>query len=139
MSRFKKIPLKREEKIIYGDGIVDSIVIHAVSEIPYVALNTKTSSGSNTNSSVKVAVNKDGVNVDVCVKIHYSQSVSDMAFRIQENIRHNVETMTEYHILSVNVYVKGLLYDEVKDIKPIKEKETKTVKEQTELNISDKA
>jgi uncharacterized alkaline shock family protein YloU len=64
------------------------------------------------SSAIKVSFDKDGVHVDVAVKIHYSQCVSDLAFKIQEAIRHNVEAMTEYHIASVNVNVKGIMFDD---------------------------
>lgn len=113
MARFKKFPQNSHEgKIIYGDGIVDGIVLLAVSEIPYVDLFAIAPRKKMRSSAIKVSFDKDGVHVDVAVKIHYSQCVSDLAFKIQEAIRHNVEAMTEYHIASVNVNVKGIMFDE---------------------------
>ena len=50
--------------------------------------------------------------MDVKVKIHFTQCVSDMAFKIQETIRHNIESMTDYRVAGVNVIVKGVLFDE---------------------------
>ena len=58
------------------------------------------------------------VSVDVIVKVHYSQSVTDTAFKIQEVIRHSVESMTEYQINNVNVIVKGVIFDEIITDKP---------------------
>ncbi len=113
MARFKKFPQNSHEgKIIYGDGIVDGIVLLAVSEIPYVDLFAIAPRKKMRSSAIKVSFDKDGVHVDVAVKIHYSQCVSDLAFKIQEAIRHNVEAMTEYHIASVNVNVKGIMFDD---------------------------
>ncbi len=119
MAHFKKLPQKKEGKIVYCDGIIDGIVVLALAEIPYVELYSPIAKKNNQSSSVKVNLDKDGVNVDIYVKIHYSQSISDMAFKIQESIRHNVEAMTEYHILSVNIIVKGLLFDSKVDNKSI--------------------
>ena len=114
MAQFKKIPLKqRESKIIYGAGIVDEIVKLAVSELENVELcNSSLKNDKVKGSAIKVTVDKDGVHVQVEVKIHYNQCVSDVAFKIQEAVRHNVEAMTEYHVASVNVVFDGVSFDD---------------------------
>ena len=113
MARFKKTnPEKKEGKIIYGEAIIDNIVCLTVEEIPYVELFHKVS-GKRKNSAVTVYLDKKGVDVDICVKIHFSQRVSEVVFTIQEAIRHNVESMTEYKIQSVNVIVMGVIFGEV--------------------------
>ena len=35
-----------------------------------------------------------------------------MAFKIQESIKHNVESMTEYKIAQVDVKVLGVIFDD---------------------------
>lgn len=114
MARFKKLPINTHEgKIIYGDGIVDGIVLLAIQEIPFVELYATAPSNKMTSSAIKVKFEKDGVHVDVNVKIHFSQSVADTSFKIQESVRHNVESMTEYHVASVNVLISGIIFDEI--------------------------
>ncbi len=117
MVRFKNIPVKESEgKLTYGHDIVDGIVILAVNEIPYVELFTSTNTQKMKNKSVKILFDKDGVHVDVFVKVHFTQGISDVAFKIQEAIRHNVEAMTEYKIASVNVSVKGVSFEEKQSV-----------------------
>lgn len=117
LKTFKRI--RQEDKITYGDKIVDGIVSLAISEIPFVEfyypvyITPKKSS-----KAIKVSFDKDMVSVDVIVKVHYSQSVTDTAFKIQEVIRHSVESMTEYQINNVNVIVKGVIFDEIITDKP---------------------
>lgn len=121
MARFKKKPHNiREGKLIYNTSIVDGIVLLAVQEIPYVELFAVSPRSKMRSSAIKVTSDKDGVHIDVAIKIHYSQSVSDTAFKIQEAVRHNIEAMTEYHIASVNVLVCGIMFDD-----KIEEKTTK--------------
>ena len=111
MVRFKKLPLKENEgKITYGENIVDGIVLLAVDEIPYVELYHPASHRKMNSPAIDVKMEKDGVHVEVTVKVHYSQSISDLAFKIQESIRHNVEAMTEYRIANVNVVVRGVSF-----------------------------
>ena len=118
MARFKKIPQNiHEGKITYNHSIVDGIVLLAVQEIPYIQLYSVAPRNKMHSSAIKVTSDKDGVHIDVSVKIHYTQSVSDTAFKIQEAVRHNVEAMTEYHIASVNVSVCGILLDEITEEK----------------------
>lgn len=114
MARFNFYQKKKEDKIVYGDGIVDGIILLAVSELPNVELFTSKSSNKKKNNSIKVDLSKDGLEIDVYVKIHYSLSVSDIAFKIQETIRHNIESMTDYHIKFVNVNVVGVFFEEKK-------------------------
>ena len=113
MARFKKFPIDSHEgKIVYADGIVDGIVLLAMREVPNVELYSPVQSEKMSNKSINVAIEKDGVHVDVVVKIHYTQSVSEVAFKIQEAIRYNVEAMTEYRVASVNVSVKGVILED---------------------------
>lgn len=119
MAHFKKLPQRENEgKIIYGDGIVDGIVMLAVSELEYIELYNTPSRGKMRSSAIKVDFDKDGVHVEVAIKIHFTQNVSDMAFKVQEVVRHNVEAMTEYHVASVNVIVNGVMFNEQPVITP---------------------
>ena len=109
MARFKNIPVNSHEgRITYGSGIVDEIVFLAINEIPNVSLYTK----SKQSKAVRVVFANDGVHVDVQVKTHYAELISEVAFKIQESIRHNVEVMTEYRIANVNVSINGVILED---------------------------
>lgn len=137
MARYNFYQKKKEDKIVYGDGIVDDIILLAVSELSNVELITNKTPNKKTRS-IKVNLAKNGLEIEVYVKIHYSLSVSDIAFKIQETIRHNIESMTDYHIKSVNVNVVGVFFEEKKSTKQIietnKTETTKTVTETVKDN-----
>ena len=108
----KKYPIKEPaDKLVYGNGIVDEIVLLAVAEVPYAQIYSG-SHGYMAKNDVKVVIDRESVTVDVTVKVHYTQSVSEMAFKIQEAVKHNVEAMTDYRVNAVNVIVKGVLFDD---------------------------
>lgn len=116
MARFKKIPqTERVGKIVYGNGIVEGIVELSVSELEDVEFVSAGIDKKIKPGAIKVIFDKDGVNVDVSVKIHYTQRVPDVAFKIQEAIRHSVEAMTEYHVAGVNVNINGIMFEEKKE------------------------
>lgn len=112
--RVKKFrPRESRDKLVYGDGIVEGIVLLAVSEIPYAEIYRGVMGKRPAENAVKVVIDKTNVTVDVTVSIHYSQCVSDMAFKIQEAVKYNVESMTDYNVISVNVNVKGVTFSEL--------------------------
>jgi uncharacterized alkaline shock family protein YloU len=116
MKRFKNYPKKtKEDKIVYGDGIVEGIVLLAMAEVQNAELCSNVSYVKNTSKAIKVDFNNKGVSIEVMVKIQYTQKVTDMAFRIQEVIRHNIESMTDYHVESVNVIVNDVLFTDSVD------------------------
>ncbi len=120
MAHFKKIvKKKREGKVVYGDKIVNGIVYLALAEIPYVELYSSSNRSKAKKNAINVFFDKAGVHIEVVVKVHYSQCVSDTAFKIQEAVRHNVETMVDYHVAGVNVIVKGVLFGEIQQEKPV--------------------
>ncbi len=107
MSYLKKFPTPKQSdgKVSYGSGILNNIIKFAVDEIPDVSLMPS-------SNPIDFLFDKDGVAVDVNIKINYTCNVSEMAFKVQEAIRHNVEAMTEYKITTVNVNVKDVFFDD---------------------------
>lgn len=112
--RVKKFrPRENRDKLIYGDGIIEGIVKLAVSEIPFAEIYRGVMGKSSPEDAIKVVIDKSNATVDVTVSIHYSQSVSDMAFKIQEAVKYNVESMTDYNVVAVNVNVKGVTFEDI--------------------------
>ena len=115
MARFIKIPQVNEGKIIYSDDIINGIVFLAVQEIPHIELDTKDGNSISKNNAIKVKREKDGIHIDITVKIRDTQNVSDTAFKIQEAVRHNLEAMTEYRAASVNIHISGVEFVDVEE------------------------
>lgn len=134
MAHFKrKLQKEREVKIIYNKAIIEDIVCLALQDVVNVELYSKNSYRLLKRDAVKIEFNKEGVVIDIAVKIHYTQSVSDMAFKIQEIIRHDIESMTEYKIASVNVNVKGVVFEEIKKEVPVNNENA--IKEEVESSV----
>lgn len=112
MARFKKIPQVQEGKLFYADEVLYNIVVCAVKEIPNVVLEDRSPIKTRSNA-ITVKKEKDGIHVEVVVKIHYLQSVTDMAFKIQEAIRHSIENMTENRVANVNVTISGVAFEDI--------------------------
>lgn len=118
MSVFKHIPTGGQKgKITYNAGIVSGIVSLAVSEVDGVALLYKKKRGfikrsGTKKEGVKINFEDDGIYVDVSIKVYYGYNVPDIAFKIQQNIKHNVESMSEFKIANVDVHVLGVIFQE---------------------------
>ena len=103
----KKTPIIKTGSISYGRNVVRNIISLAAKEISGVsALHGK---------GIHTEVYGENINVDVYIVMEYGYSVPDVAYRVQENIKRGVETMTEYRIETVNVNVLGVRFpkDEV--------------------------
>ena len=89
-------------KVTYDSGIVNGIVALAINEVDGVyLLNTK-------NKGVKLEFEKDGIVADISVKVDYGYNVASLAFRIQQSIKHNVESMIKFKVDKINVHIQDV-------------------------------
>ena len=92
---------KSKGRVSYGKNVVLSIVTLAVKEISGVA--------SLAGKGVRTETVGNKINVDVFVNLNIGSSVSDVAFKVQENIKRSVESMTEYKVGTINFNVLGVV------------------------------
>ena len=62
------------------------------------------------NNGVKIQIEEEDVNLDVMVTIKYGMSIPDTAFKVQENVKNTVETMTGLKVSQVNIYIQGISF-----------------------------
>ena len=111
MANYKLLPeAERKGKVTYNTGIVKGIVVLAVSEVQGVSL--KKEGKKDKLDLIKVDFNGDVVSVDVSVDVTYGHNVPDVAFDIQESVKHNVEAMSKYKVGSVDVHIDGVNFSE---------------------------
>ncbi len=61
---------------------------------------------------LKVEVNENReVNIDLHIVVEYGARIPDVAWKIQERIKHNVENMTGLHVQEINIHVQGVSFD----------------------------
>lgn len=58
----------------------------------------------------------DDVYVEVFVNVLFGYSVKDVAFRVQENIKSSIESMTDFKVASINVNVTGVVFSTVEEV-----------------------
>jgi len=94
-------------KITYNPNIVSGIVALAINEVDGVSLlNTK-------NKGIKLNFDKQGIVADISVKVNSDCNVSSLAFKIQQSIKHNVESMTKYKVAKVDVHIQDVNFPDV--------------------------
>ncbi len=93
--------------VTYGHNVVTSIVGLAAQEIKgVVGLQGK---------GIRTETIGNTINVDVFINVSFNVKCSDVAFRVQENIKRSVETMTSFKVGVVNVNIMGVAFDEKGD------------------------
>lgn len=103
MAIFRRVPPDGQKgKVSYNSGIVSKIISLAVSEIDGVEMVPGKKRG------LRLYFEKDGVYADISVRVDYGYNVPEVAFKIQQSVKHNVEAMTKYKVAKVDVYVVGV-------------------------------
>jgi len=87
---------------VYGRKVINSIIALAAKEISGVA--GLVGKGFRTEFS--------GIRVDVDVYVNVCDGVNcpEVAFRVQENIKRNVESMTAFKVGAINVNILGVMF-----------------------------
>ena len=100
MAQQKKTPIIKIGSISYGRNVVRNIISLAAKEISGVAALH--------GRGIRLEVYGKTINCDIYVVTEYGYSVPDVAYRVQENIKRGVETMTEYKVETININVLGV-------------------------------
>lgn len=124
MAKKVKIVVTEEDSfkdnVTYKKNVVMSIVSLATQEISGIASISRKSVSAirsafskNINRGIIVDFENNNAKIDVFVNVKFGCSVKDVAFRVQENIKSSVESMTEYKVEAVNVHVVGVNFSEI--------------------------
>lgn len=91
-------------EVNYGRKVVVSIISLAVMEIRGVArLQGK---------KVRTEFIGDKINIDVFIDVQIGFNCADIAYRVQENIKRNVESITSFKTGTINVNILGVVFGE---------------------------
>lgn len=122
MAKKVRVVVEDEEtkdSVTYKKKVVISIVSLATQEINGIASISRNSVSAikstfskNINRGIIVGFENNQVTIDVFVNVKFGYSVRDVSFRVQENIKSSVESMTEYKVSAVNVHVVGVTFSE---------------------------
>ena len=109
-----------KDNVTYKKHVVMSIVSLATQEINGIASISrksvsmiKSALSKNINRGIIVNFENNNAKIDVFVNVKFGFSVKDVAFRVQENIKSSVESMTEFKVESVNVHVVGVNFSDI--------------------------
>lgn len=110
---------KSKDNVTYKKNVVISIVSLATQEINGIASISRNSVSAirstfskNINRGIIVEFEENKVMIDVFVNVKFGYSVRDVSFRVQENIKSSVESMTEFKVAGINVHVVGVTFSE---------------------------
>ncbi|MBQ7579235.1 MAG: Asp23/Gls24 family envelope stress response protein [Clostridia bacterium] len=118
MANKKKVYESNEWKLSYKRNVVFSIVNLATQEINGIAglsvegVNSfKKVFDKNYHKGVLIEFVENSVYVDVYVNVLFGYSVKDVAFRVQENVKSSIESMTDFKVEKINVHVMGVVFN----------------------------
>lgn len=105
----------KDGALSYKKPVVLQIIELAAKEIAGVASLSTTNFingiAKKTKRGIVVAYLEDGLIIDIYINILFGYAVNDVSFRIQENVKRSVESMTEFKVKLINVHVSGVLFE----------------------------
>lgn len=110
-KHYKKEDNDNNGKVAYNEDILKSIVGLSVSSVEGVKVKYKGNDKSKLEG-VKIISDKDNISVDVTVDMYYGYNIPEVAYFIQQSIKHNVETMSKFRIVKVDVHVDSVEFNE---------------------------
>ena len=112
-----KVSHEKGGKLSYQRSVVVQIIELAAKEIAGVAsfgvgasLAIKSAFSKKYKKGIYLNFTEDGVETTVYLNALFGHSVNEVAFRVQENIKKSVESMTEYKVKRINVVVVGVKF-----------------------------
>lgn len=73
--------------------------------------------GNNYYEGVKLTNNNGKFSVDVYINVYYGYNVSEIAYRVQENIKNSLSSMIDVELDKINVHVLGVDFIKEEDNK----------------------
>lgn len=64
---------------------------------------------------IKVNQGDDGISIDIYIVVEYGIKIPEVAWDIQENVKKEVESMTEAVVKAVNIHVQGVHFTDEED------------------------
>lgn len=62
----------------------------------------------NLSKGVKVEVGEEEAAIDIYVVVNYGSNIAEIGSKVQDNVKKSVETMTDLHVVEVNVNIQGV-------------------------------
>ena len=104
-------------QITYANEVIATIVSVATTEVEGIsgiagsgAISGILAKGK-TPRGVKVDMNGEDINVDVSVTVDYGMPIQKVVRNAQENVRKAIESMTDLHVVRVDVHVQGVSFE----------------------------
>jgi len=108
--------------ITFNDHIILSVISLATKEIAGVSsMNTKYMSvltrwfNKNYSDGVKISYLNNSMTVDVYINVFFGYNVSEISYRVQENIKNSIASMIDINIDKINVHVIGVDFSRSED------------------------
>ena len=118
-KKVKNLVSENDGDLSYKKDIVVQIIELSAKEISGVTsfssslgLSIKSLFSRKLKKGISINFTDEGLVIDTYLNILFGHSVNDVAFRVQENIKRSVESMTEFKVKTVNVHVYGVSFQQ---------------------------
>ncbi len=110
----------RRSKVRISDEVIAAIAGVAASQIEGVAAMSGNLMGNigsailgkkNAGKGVRVCSGDEEVSLDLYLNIKYGARIPEVAYKVQENVKKSIESMTDLKVTQINIHVQGVSHD----------------------------
>lgn len=113
----------QSSKVRISDEVIAAIAGVAASQVEGVAAMSGNIMGDigsailgkkSTGRGVKVSSGEKAVALDLYLNIRYGARIPEVAYKVQENVKKSIESMTELKVTHVNIHIQGVSQDSLR-------------------------
>jgi uncharacterized alkaline shock family protein YloU len=110
----------KDSELRISDEVIASIAGMAASQVQGVVSMTGNIVGDisaifgrkNPAKGVRVSSGEQDVILDLYLSVKYGARIPEVAFKVQENVKKTVESMTDIKVSQVNIHIQGVSFQE---------------------------
>ena len=99
-----------DSNVKISEDAISAIIELAVNEIEGVSVFESGFAAKLTKKRpIHINMSDDSISIEVLINIKYGETVKDIAPKIQENIKTNIEIMTSLQVSNIDIHVMGII------------------------------
>ena len=107
-------------KVRISDEVIAAIAGVAASQVEGVAAMSGNLVGDissailgkkNKGRGVKVSLGEKEVSLDLYLNVRYGARIPEVAYKVQENVKKSIESMTDLKVTQVNIHIQGVSHE----------------------------
>lgn len=115
---------QKDSEVKISDEVIAAIAGTAASQVQGVAAMSGSLVGDiggailgrrGSGRGVKVTSQDNDLSIDMHLSVKYGERIPEVAYKVQENVKRSIESMTDLKVTHVNIHIQGVTFNDGSD------------------------